>query len=471
METHAPTWRKLLLPGGFALVCILLTVGIWVSFGGTVPFAPAGYRFSLELPEATNIYEYTSVRVAGVTVGKVVSVSRSGRDGAQALIQMSPEFSPIHADATAIVRSKTLLGEGYIEIFPGARAAPAIPDGGRLSASHVLHTQQLYDVLRTFTPATRAHIRSLFAGLARTISGRSGSLGTSISNLAPTTASLTTVAETLDAQSSSVQTLLSDSGTVFSALGTREGDLQAAVNAGNTVLHITATQRQELELTVRALPPFLTRLTSASNTLTAASGDLGSAANALLSATPNLVPAVNEITAAAPTFRTLFNRLPSTISAGDRGLPALTRILHTAKPSLAAVLRGLQQLTPILQLGSASRAAIIGTFANVGQILNGVETGQNGVLSHFGSGVVSLWNETLGGWKVKLPTNRDNAYPKPNEALDIAHGGLEAYDCRNTGNPLYIPPTGTGAPTCKLQGPWTFDGKTAYYPRLQPTPP
>lgn len=71
----------------------------------------------------------------------------------------------------------------------------------------------------------------------------------------------------------------------------------------------------------------------------------------------------------------------------------------------------------------------------------------------------------------KLPTNRSNPYPAPSAEGDIATGGLRAYDCRNTGNPLVIPPTDTGSPPCKVQGPWTFDGKSAYYPRLQEAGP
>lgn len=82
-------------------------------------------------------------------------------------------------------------------------------------------------------------------------------------------------------------------------------------------------------------------------------------------------------------------------------------------------------------------------------------------------------NEAIGGYQKRLPTNRQNTYPAPDSENDIAYGGLKAYDCRNTGNPLIIPviPPGTGAPPCVTQGPWRFNGLSRYFPRLRPAKP
>jgi phospholipid/cholesterol/gamma-HCH transport system substrate-binding protein len=106
-------------------------------------------------------------------------------------------------------------------------------------------------------------------------------------------------------------------------------------------------------------------------------------------------------------------------------------------------------------------------LANAGQINNGELTAPGVGAIHYAAGALTVWNETVGGWVKKLPTNRSNPYPEPGSEDDIASGGLRAFDCRNTGNPLWLLPTGTGAPHCLLQGPWKFDGVTAYYPRLQ----
>lgn len=66
--------------------------------------------------------------------------------------------------------------------------------------------------------------------------------------------------------------------------------------------------------------------------------------------------------------------------------------------------------------------------------------------------------------------NRSLRQIQPGSQRAYEHGGLESYDCRNTANPLLVPAFGA-APACKTQGPWTFNGVSAYFPRLQAAPP
>jgi hypothetical protein len=78
----------------------------------------------------------------------------------------------------------------------------------------------------------------------------------------------------------------------------------------------------------------------------------------------------------------------------------------------------------------------------------------------------------MAGWVRRLPTNVQNPYIKPGGLLDLAKLGYDkAFDCRNIHNTLWLPPTGTGAPPCVLQGAWEFNGKKAFYPRLTLAPP
>jgi hypothetical protein len=129
-----------------------------------------------------------------------------------------------------------------------------------------------------------------------------------------------------------------------------------------------------------------------------------------------------------------------------------------------------RQLIPLLQLTAADRDQLVAFFANVAQLSNLTYIGPGGKSLRGVGAIPSIWNETLSGWIKRLPSNRMNPYPKPRSSLQIASGALPAYDCRNTGNPDYLPPIGTGAPPCRLQGPWTLNGTTAYYPRLTEAP-
>ena len=468
METHAPPRRQLILTGSFALACVLLMIITVVSFGGSLPFAPEGYRFRLLLPDAGNLVPGTDVEISGVTVGRVVVLGRSG-NRALATVELRPAYVPLRAGATAIVRTKTLLGETYIELAPGPRSAPPVPDGGMLAASHVLPATKLDAFLEAFAPTDRARLRQLFGGLASALSREGTALNGSLAYSSPFAGDLGEVLKTLDHETPQLQGLFNSSGVVLQALGARSGDLQAAITAGDQVLSTTAERNAQLAQIVRDLPPFLTQLRATSNTITSDSGDLDRAATALLPIAPLVQPAVTAIDTDVPAVKSLFQALPATVAAGRSGLPALTRIVNAIPAAFTQLYPAARQIIPVMQLFATYREeALVAPFANTSSVLNGRMVGPEGkILVRPGFGVY-LSNETVAGWVKRLPTNRANPYVTPDGLSKLwTQGFLDSYDCRNIHNPLYLPPLGTGVPPCVTQGPWTYQGKTAYYPRLQ----
>jgi phospholipid/cholesterol/gamma-HCH transport system substrate-binding protein len=471
MENRAPSPRLLILPVGFALLCIVLTMIVYASFGGALPFTPDGYRLTVPLTSASNLVQGSNVEVAGVTIGKVVNVRRNG-NGALATLQIQPPYTPLHVQARAIARTKTLLGEAFIEIAPGPRSAAPIPDGGRLASSHVLRQVQLDQFLQTFGPRTRQRMRQLFSGLSTALAGQGQALNNSLGWAAPLSSNLDDVLRTVDGQRADVQGLIASSANVMQAIGSRQGVLRSAVTAGNDVLTVTAQRNRALAAVVRATAPFLGQLRATSNTISADSPTLNAAVRELLPVAPLVAPAIGEITSAAPQFRSLFRGLPATIRAGDHGLPALSAMITSAQTAFHQFYPTSRQLIPIIQLMAADPTVPAAPFADVANLTGGVFAGPGGMVQHYATGLPTVWNETVGGWVKRLPTNILNPYVKPGGQLDIARlGYIKSFDCRNIHNPLFLPALGTGSPPCVQQGPWTFNGKSAFYPRLTEAPP
>jgi len=147
METSAPSLGKILSMVLFALSCVGLLIFLWVEFGGTIPLNPQGYRFEASFPYAQQLATPADVRIAGVSVGKVVGTSLDAQGNRTiATIQLSNQFAPIRKDATAILRTKTILGETYVELSPGQPNAPPLPDGAMLPRAQVVQAVQLDDV-------------------------------------------------------------------------------------------------------------------------------------------------------------------------------------------------------------------------------------------------------------------------------------------------------------------------------------
>ena len=153
MQKAAPTLPKLLTMVVFALTCFGLLLFLWISFGGPVPLQPQGYRVKVAFPEATQLGLQADVRVAGVSVGKVVKkdVDPAHPNRTVATLQLTNKFSPLSRDARAILRQKTLLGETYVELTPGNPKGPKVPENGWLADSRVAHTVELDEVFRRST--------------------------------------------------------------------------------------------------------------------------------------------------------------------------------------------------------------------------------------------------------------------------------------------------------------------------------
>jgi phospholipid/cholesterol/gamma-HCH transport system substrate-binding protein len=468
METRIPSLSRLIPLALVVLLGVVLALAVWRSFGGTTPLAAHGYRVTIPMPQASNLNAAADVRSAGVTIGEVVAVRRV-RSVARVTVELQRRFAPLHVDARARLRSKTLLGEAYLELGLGSKGSAVVPEGGSLHAGQVDRTTQLDDVLQFMAPRTRRNLRRSFRGLAKALDGRAPALNGALGRLTPVTADFRTVADALDRQRDELRVLLRAAGTTFDALGARDGALSGAIRSADQVFWTTAARDRALAATVRELPPFLRELRTASRELGATSDELGAAVSALRPAADELGPALSSIARNAPEFATLFHRLPGVLTAGTRALPALDSVLRSAGPAFREVYPTTRELIPVLQLLAVIRNSLVSTFANVAQVHGGVAVGPGNQVVNYAIGVIQLWNETIGGWVKRLPSHRGNPYPAPGFLDDLA-AGLESYDCRHVHNRAYLPPFGGAAP-CHAQSPWTFRGETASFPHLQVAAP
>jgi phospholipid/cholesterol/gamma-HCH transport system substrate-binding protein len=81
------------------------------------------------LDSALGLSEDNAVAIAGVKVGVVDSIFVDGRQ-AKVTVAIDPSIT-LHADARAALRQKTLLGEKYVDLDPGAQGA-VLADGAVL---------------------------------------------------------------------------------------------------------------------------------------------------------------------------------------------------------------------------------------------------------------------------------------------------------------------------------------------------
>jgi phospholipid/cholesterol/gamma-HCH transport system substrate-binding protein len=442
MQTGSPPVSRIITMVLFALSCIGLLLFLWLSFGGSIPFNAQGYRFNVAFPNAFNLADQADVRIAGVSVGKVVAKSpQPATNRTLVTIQLDNQYAPIHRDARAILREKTLLGETYVQLTPGSRRAPIVPDGGTLPNSQVVPAVQLDEIFNTFDPTTRRAFRTWQQELARAVTGNDQNLNDVLGNLPTFAVNLTDLLQVLDVEHAAVVSLVRNGGTTFAALNRDPAALRTLITAGETTFRTTAQANQALEQIFHIFPTFLTqsRLTMAD--LQTFSLNADPVIRELIPVAQQLGPTLQAVHELAPYLRNLFVKLGPLITVSQRGLPATERVLKGLGPKglLDPLGMFLEQLNPILywlslhqQLtsdfitdGAASLFARTTSFGGSG-------TGH--YLRQFGP----TGPETLGLASTRDANNRGNTYPEPlwlpsGEPRDFANNDLPAWDCMNSG--------------------------------------
>src|SRR6185436_5541965 len=341
MQKQAPTVGRLLVMVGFALSCFGLLLFLWLAFGGPIPFQPKGYQFKIEFPNATQLAQEADVRISGVSVGKVKSITPKNGE-TEATIQLEPKFAPIPKDAKAILRQKTLLGETYVELTPGYPGSPKVPEGGTLAVTQVAPSVQLDEIFRTFDPRTRAAFQVWMQDQAVAITGRGTDISNALGNLPGFETDTNTLLQILNTQQGAVQRLVADTGVVFDALTERDGQLASLITNSNKVFQTTAQRNNELQQLFVVLPTFERQSQITLERLNQFAHFTNPLINELRPAAQEISPTLIELEQISPDLVHLFRNLGPLVTASKAGLPATDQFLNDLRPLLG-------QLSPFLR--------------------------------------------------------------------------------------------------------------------------
>jgi phospholipid/cholesterol/gamma-HCH transport system substrate-binding protein len=460
MQTRAPSFGAILAMVAFALSSFLLTLFAWISFGGPVPFAAEGYRFTALYREAVQVPEQADVRISGVGVGKVTAVEQTGPN-TRLEIEMDSEFAPIPSDTRTVVRRKTLLGEAYVELSPGtpiAKGGEPLEDGGELRLSASVSAVEFDEVLRAFDPPTRASLQQVLEELALATGSYGAEINGALGNLPFAVSDTAALVRILGSQRDDVRTLVRDSGTVLEALSERPGALAALVRNGARVVEATAARDAALTETVRIMPTFLDELRP---TLELAR-DVGAEAAPLLDelqpAAEELPATLRDLSASAPDVEAVFRTLPPLQRRARVALPATTRLLEATRPLVRKLHPALRDLVPVVDWLALYRREFTAWMPKLAAVA--ASANESG---HFARILIVLASEGLTIFDQRPPGNRHNPYPKPGSLAKVGSPHLLAFDCANAAPE-------SDAPPCVEQGPFRFRGYQGTFPQVRQAP-
>lgn len=155
--------------GLFVLMGIILLVYMSLRLGGMQFGRAEGYSISVNFDSAAGLDQNASVRVAGVEVGRVKTIKLKDNK-AQVVLEIKKDFK-IGKDFAALLTTKGLLGEKYIELIPGSPTAPPLEEGGVIT-----HTKSYADMdkLISMLSDISEDFRKVSRSLGNVFGGESG---------------------------------------------------------------------------------------------------------------------------------------------------------------------------------------------------------------------------------------------------------------------------------------------------------
>ncbi len=493
MIKTAPTLGRIAIMAIFAFGSFSGGLYLWLAFGGSSPLGTKGYRIHVLVPEATQVADQSDVRISGVSVGRVVKIAGGPDDRTDLTLQLRARYAPLAKDVRAMLRTKTLLGETYVELTPGHPAKGTIPEGGTLPPAQIEPTVEIDEIMSTFDPATRKRFQVWMESQAEAIGGRGADINAAFGHLPGFTEHVDDLLRTLDAQGRAVTKSISSTADVFDAISDREGELRGLVTDANRLFAVTARRNKDLADIFRALPAFERESTATLPVLTRLAKDGDPVVKQLQPAADELGPTFAALHDVSPEFKGLFTKLDDVVDASEEGLPAFNDIMGRVPSLLDAFQPFLRNANPMVQyIGNNNReiSAFFGNVVSASSARDSIDVLPNAKESvHYLRTSQLLSPEALAYQPRPAGSSRQNAYQHPG-AFDQLAGGLPVLTAGPCSNPdvqqpmsalptelqQYIGPlvfrtTGSDVlrPACRAQG--NFPGYATIFPQLRAQQP
>ncbi|MHB8507080.1 MAG: MlaD family protein [Candidatus Dormibacteria bacterium] len=236
--------RNLTLIAIFAVFSISGLLWMSIQTGQHFGPLPPDYRVMFNVRDADAIVSGSDVRIAGIPVGKVLSVSTSDT-GARVVMGIEPRYAPIYTDATVLIRPKSLLGEKYVDMTKGT-SNQEVPNGGSLPDAQAFTQVELDQVLNNLDEKSRKALSVDLISLGGGLKDRGGDINATIPELRRIAEHLTPVAARFKDRTAQIDHILVDTDTILKTLADEHRQLATLLQAGDAVTGTIAANDQHL---------------------------------------------------------------------------------------------------------------------------------------------------------------------------------------------------------------------------------
>jgi phospholipid/cholesterol/gamma-HCH transport system substrate-binding protein len=340
----------------------------FLTFLAVNHFAPLqAYDLRAIVPSAQTLGPGATVRIAGLQVGRVTAVQQIGPD---ALLHLAIDKGqgPLPADTRVAVLLRTLVGESYVELYPG-QSHTTLPSNSVLPLSQANQSVDVDQILSVLKGDTRSRAEQIVQGLGSAVGPRGPQLNQILGSTNQLVQNGAILDELLDVDRTHVARLVDNVGIVMRAIGQQGTGIESLASGLQVSAQSLAARDVALGQTLVQLPSTLEQVRTTSGVLGGVSqrsapvlNDVATLLGQLRPAILDLRPAaaqgrevVRSLGAAAPLLRTTLGRVQTIAPSAARALPALRGAFCQAAPAMAYLARYSNELGAFFaDAGSAS---------------------------------------------------------------------------------------------------------------------
>ena len=205
----------------FVMVCAVFTAYLAFTIGNIHPFRHT-YHLTATFDDATGLLKEDNVKVAGVVVGKVVSVSL---DQGRAKVGLAVKTSVrLPSDSRASIRWRNLIGQRYVYLYPG-EASTMLRSGDRVTrTTSVVDIGELFNRLGPIVKAIDPKQVNVFLdAIVGALDGNQDKLRQSLDDLAK-------LASSLGQRDEAIGRLVENLNTVSGAITDRDAQIRTVLD-------------------------------------------------------------------------------------------------------------------------------------------------------------------------------------------------------------------------------------------------
>ncbi|HTU75009.1 MAG TPA: MCE family protein [Trebonia sp.] len=223
-----------------AIIGLLVIAAIsWIAFNANdLPFASRGTSYTAYFTETAGLQPGNTVRVAGVTVGTVSSVSL---DGSRVKVSFSVKNAWVGDDSTVAIGIVTILGEKDLTVDPLGPSAqdPSSPIPASRTTSPYDVSQALQEVGTVFQQVDTTSVAKALEEISATFANTPPAVHQALTGLAG-------LSQAIASQDSQIATLLQGTRQLSGTVASEDSEFTALINDGNLLLAQLRQQQQAI---------------------------------------------------------------------------------------------------------------------------------------------------------------------------------------------------------------------------------